>query len=335
MSSAMDKALMAMRIEEEDEDSPFDLPDLPEYKSNEQNSMSIIGRLLNPERPKMASLILDLPTKWQKVGMVNGVALSKERFQFFFKYEQDLEEILEKGVHTDNEWTIAVERWVEHPPVDSLQYIPLWVQIRNIPVNHRSIAAITTFGELVSQVTEVAYDPYVAQTRDYIRVQLKFDVSRPLRRSKVVNIPGGGSVTLVFDYERVQKRCYTCQRLTHDQDFCPIFLMKKQGNVSDPCPFKGSEQVLSPRVLKEGDLLFGVLKEDQVGIDPITRRPRMADDVLEGMRQYLVIANGEERKIREERVKNSIREVEKDLMAQKTVLRLKPAPVVSRNMDKG
>lgn len=42
-----------------------------------------------------------------------------------------------------------------------------------------------------------------------------------------------------------------------------------------------------------------------------------------------------ERKEREERVKKSIKEVENDLIAQKTVLRLKPAPVVSNNVDKG
>lgn len=121
-----------------------------------------------------------------KVDRVRGVALSKERFQFFFKYEHDLEEILEKGVHTYNEWTVVTERWMEHPPLDSLQIILLWVQIRNIPVNHYSIPAITAFGEIIGQVTEVAYDPSVAQTRDFIRVKVRFDVSKPLRRAKVV-----------------------------------------------------------------------------------------------------------------------------------------------------
>lgn len=97
MSSAMDKSLMAMRIEDDKEEVPFYLPDLPEYSSNENNVLSLIGRLLNPECQKMASLILDLPRKWQKVNRIRGVALSRERFQFFFDYEHDLEEILEKG----------------------------------------------------------------------------------------------------------------------------------------------------------------------------------------------------------------------------------------------
>lgn len=49
------------------------------------------------------------------------------------------------------------------------------------------------------------------------------------------------------------------------------------------------------------------------------------------MRQYLLVANGEERKIREERVKSSNADAEKDSIAQKTVIRLELAPFVSSN----
>lgn len=125
MSSAMDKSLMAMSLE--DEDAPFVMPDLPEYRSTERNSRSLIGRLLNPACQKMAELIQQMPRKWQKQGRVRGIALSRERFQFIFDHEHDLIDVLEKGVHTHNEWAIAVERWSEHPPPESLQFVPIWV----------------------------------------------------------------------------------------------------------------------------------------------------------------------------------------------------------------
>lgn len=37
MSSAMDKAMMMMKLEDEDEYVPFSLPDLAEYSSAESN----------------------------------------------------------------------------------------------------------------------------------------------------------------------------------------------------------------------------------------------------------------------------------------------------------
>lgn len=47
------------------------------------------------------------------------------------------------------------------------------------------------------------------------------------------------------------------------------------------------------------------------------------------------MANGPERIIREERVKNSIKDLEKDPISQKTMLRLEPSPVVTKDVDKG
>lgn len=111
MSLAMDKALMALTLDEED--VPFEMPDLPEFSSAEENKLSLMGRLLNPNRQKMPNLIMNMPRKWQKEGRVRGIALSQERFQFIFKYEHDLLDILERGVQTFEKWVIVLERWLK------------------------------------------------------------------------------------------------------------------------------------------------------------------------------------------------------------------------------
>jgi len=50
----------------------------------------------------MSNWILDMPRIWRISSRVRGVALSKDRFQFFFKSEEDLEEILKIGVWTED-----------------------------------------------------------------------------------------------------------------------------------------------------------------------------------------------------------------------------------------
>ncbi|KAL1214907.1 hypothetical protein V5N11_010233 [Cardamine amara subsp. amara] len=102
MSSSIDRALLAMSLDEED-DVLLDMPDLPVYCSSENNVLSIIGRVLNLDKQNVANLILDLPRKWQLYDRVRGITLSNEKFQFIFKYEQELEDVMEKGVHTYNE----------------------------------------------------------------------------------------------------------------------------------------------------------------------------------------------------------------------------------------
>lgn len=133
-ASDFDKALLEMTLEEDEE--PYVLPDKPEYYSTERNSLSLIGRLLNPQCQKMSDLILDMPGKWQLYDMVKGVALSKDRFQFIFKSERDLNHVLNRGPQTSNSWSIVLDRWVAKPLKDYLKYLFVWVQMRNLPVNH-------------------------------------------------------------------------------------------------------------------------------------------------------------------------------------------------------
>ncbi|XP_013717166.2 uncharacterized protein At4g02000-like [Brassica napus] len=269
MSAAMDKTLMAMSLEEDD-DVPFVMSDLPEFSSSERNKRSLIGRLLNPDVQEMADFIFQMPRKWQKQGRVRGIALSHERFQFIFDNEHDLLEVLEKGVHTYKEWAIVVEKWEEVPPPDSLQYLPIWVQIRNIPINYQTEKAIEALGNIVGKVIVGAFDPTKARSNVYERVKVRFDVSRPLRKEKVIDLPNGEKTKVFFNYERIQKRCYTCQRLTHDQDVYPINIRRRQLEAetrrSGGCVVK---KIAIP-VISESDPLYGVLKENQVGINPNT-----------------------------------------------------------------
>ncbi|XP_013705054.1 uncharacterized protein LOC106408917 [Brassica napus] len=321
----------------EEEEVPFNLPDLPQFSAVERNKMSIMGRTLNPESQNISDLILDMPRKWQIYDRVKGIVLSKTTFQFVFKFEHDLEEVMRKRVWTFNEWSIVIDRWVEKPPEDYLKYLLVWVHIRNIPVNHCTAEAIEAFGDLIGRVDVVAFDPNKAQSHDYVRVRVFFDVSRPVRKEKVINLPGGGSVTLRYDFERIQKRCYHCQRLTHEKDKCPLLIQARREQSDARRQRVVAAKQSSEHCIQKNDPLYGVLSDDQVGIDRATGRSKINPDVLQNMREYILAADGGEKRVREERVRQSILDLEKNPRGQKEFLRLEPAPVVilDVNREKG
>lgn len=334
MSLAMDKALMALSLEEEEE-APFVMPELPGFSSAEENKLSLIGRLLNPQCQKMSSLIMKMPRVWQKEGRVRGIALSQERFQFIFQNEFDLLDVLERGVHTFNEWVIVVERWVENPPEDYLQFIPIWVQISNIPVNCYTTGALTALGDLVGKTVVVAFDPTKPVTQDFIRVQVKFNVANPLKRSRVISLKGGVSATILFHYEKIQKRCFTCQRLNHEKDFCPIEIRQRQ-EASRVRREEALEKLKKKElIIPEDDVLFGVLEESQVGIDSATGRCKIAKDVLDEMRKYLLADTGDCQAVKIDRIKQSVKSAEKDPISQRAVLRLEAPPLITADLNKG
>ncbi|KAL0701511.1 hypothetical protein Bca4012_057633 [Brassica carinata] len=232
-------------------------------------------------------------------------------------------------------WSIVLDRWVEKPPEDYLKHILVWVQMRNIPVNHYTHKALFDLGRFAGEVVEVPFDPEKVQTKDYVRVLVKFDVSKPLRRAKKVTIPGGEVVNILYDYERIQKRCYNCQRLTHEQAMCPFDKVAKSigsGVVSVSSQSSKTEVVKS---MDPDDPLYGLIPSSLMGIDVVSGKPKIAEELLDNMRIYIKSSEGQEKLAREERVKKSLRDLEDDSIGQQTLLRLGPAPIISKDLDKG
>lgn len=227
-----------------------------------------------------------------------------------------------------------MEKWVERPLADYLQYIEVWIQIQNNLVNHYTLAAITNLGEFAGQVIEVAFDPTKAHNIEFVRVRVKFDVSKLLRRPKLVKLPSGEVTTILYDYERLQKRYYCCQRFTHEEDKCHVFLRQNQAAGNKGLGHDQKKKLKGEVMLKELDPLYGILNEEQVSLNSLTRRPHIAEDIMEEIKQYLSVANGDERVIREARVKSSLAELEKDPLTPKTMMRLEPALLVSKDLDK-
>jgi len=172
-------------------------------------------------------------------------ALSQERFQFLFKSEDDLLEILKTGVWTRDEWCVIMDRWVEKPKEDYLMFLPVWIRLRNIPVNYYTSDTIKEIASCVGKVLKVELDSEKSQAQDYVRVQVLFDVRNPLRNCKEVLIPTGEVVSVTFDYERIRKRCFLCQRLTHEKGDCPFSQQRNKSNF---------EKIIRDASLKKGEL---------------------------------------------------------------------------------
>ncbi|KAL9299321.1 hypothetical protein AtNW77_Chr2g0230691 [Arabidopsis thaliana] len=148
----LEDAIQKMSIEE---DTPLILSNQPEFCSNERNNCSILGRFLNPEFQRMSNWILDMPRIWRLYNRVRG----------------DLQGILKVGVWTQDDWCVVMDRWVEKPQDDYLQFLPVWIRLRNLPVNYYTEKSIKEIAQCVGKVLEVVFDTEKAQVQDYVRVR--------------------------------------------------------------------------------------------------------------------------------------------------------------------
>ena len=62
---------------------------------------------------------------------------------------------------------------------------------------------------------------------------------------------------ILYDYERFQKRCYSCQRLTHEQSQCPFFQTAYAHAEVKGKAIENFQSQLAERVIKEDDPKLG------------------------------------------------------------------------------
>ncbi|KAL0723482.1 hypothetical protein Bca4012_038081 [Brassica carinata] len=163
-----------------------------------------------------------------------------------------------------------------------------------------------------------------------------FNIANPLKKSRVLDLGGGKSDIVLFHYERVQKRCFSCQPLNHEKNVYPLEMRKRQKIAKQRRENRTTDELSKAASLINRDYpLIVVLEESQVGLNPFTGRPKISQEVLEEMRLYLLDEGGEDRAVKIDRLQRTVKEAEQDPDAPKALLSLKPVPVLTLNLNKG
>lgn len=189
-----------------------------------------------------------MPTVWRVYDRVRGIALSRDRFQFVFQREEDLEMVLKDRPWSYNHWAMVLERWNDSPTEDFLQSMDLWIRIRHIPAIFFKIDTMYKLASEVGKVVEIAYDLKVSHTKEYIRALITFNTENPAKASRRLNLPKRGYVAIELEYEKIHKRCFHCLRLTHEKIRCP--LLKKDFRSSKAMNVAREEAHLSSQPAK-------------------------------------------------------------------------------------
>ncbi|KAL0716839.1 hypothetical protein Bca4012_066161 [Brassica carinata] len=303
MAENLHNAIGAMSLIDDD---PIILPDEPEFRVFADNEKSLLGRLLNPECQVMARMINYMPIAWRLVGKVRGIALSKDRFQFIFDREEDLLTVLKDRPWSYNHWTLLLERWCPSPPRDFLTSLEVWIRIRNIPLAHYTSSTMYTLAGKIGHVEELAYDPKVSQTTDYVRALVTLKVDNPAFEAKNLFLPSGEITVITYEYEKIHKRCFSCFRLTHEKMRCPYAKRKKPvGDQSSP-----AETLAEPPTKNAKTSNAEVsTKEVPPGFPPLF--PELSQEDQRMAIQYVSHADETERRARIQRVRQSIEEAPK------------------------
>ncbi|XP_048630295.1 uncharacterized protein LOC125603079 [Brassica napus] len=318
MADFLHKAIGALSLDDEE---PLVLPDSPQYRVFDENEKSLLGRLLNPECQSMERMIDYMPTAWRVQGRVRGIALSRDRFQFVFQREEDLATVLKDRPWSYNHWAMVLERWSSFPPENFLQNMSLWIRIRHIPADFFTVKTMFRLASEIGEVEEIAYDPEVSHTKDYIRAQVIFDTTKPLKETRKLSTPGK-VVTIEFEYEKIHKRCFHCLRLTHEKIRCPM--LRKGAQTERRVLLDPVEEVEKAQSKRIATGPVEIL-EGPPGFPPLF--PELSKQDLKMAMQYISHSDPTERMARIERVRQGIEDNKTEASVRLTR--------ISGDLDKG
>ncbi|KFK33137.1 hypothetical protein AALP_AA6G335800 [Arabis alpina] len=201
---------------EDTKDKPIKLPPLDKKQILKRFERTLVGRVLLREvrEQNHKGLVGFLSTVWRCEGRVHGMEMDDGKIHFRFQNEEDLETVLANRPYHYDGSMIALERWVPTVRRDFPNTIPFWITINGLPDYRRDEDLVTSIGEALGEWMDVD----VSEPTPRVRVLL--DCNSPLVVWRDSD-DDGVLVRLDFRYEKLQKHCTRCRRLTHEAPLCP------------------------------------------------------------------------------------------------------------------
>ncbi|KAL0692066.1 hypothetical protein Bca4012_059246 [Brassica carinata] len=230
--------------------------------------LTLVGRVLNSnlQAHRVKALLALMPQAWQLEGRVQGIEVGRGKFHFRFDNEGDLHSVLEKRPFFFDQWMFPLERWVPSVRTDFPSTMIFTVFIEGIPEHYLKEPTVKGIGEKLGEL--ISWDVKKAKVRVSVECEKPLQFERRLQFSST-----GDEVVISFQYEKLQKWCFICNRMTHDGKRCPE-LEKERAHVS--------KYGYKDRNLRQQDILRGELspynghekapKQQNVAKLPINRK---------------------------------------------------------------
>uniref|UniRef100_A0A803QEK7 Zinc knuckle CX2CX4HX4C domain-containing protein n=1 Tax=Cannabis sativa TaxID=3483 RepID=A0A803QEK7_CANSA len=109
----------------------------------------------------------------------------------------------------------------EDPKLIPLSHVDMWVQLHDIQSGFKTAHVCKDLGKFIGSFVEADKKNFLGLWRDYLRIRVTLDVSKPLKRRKKIRTVDGKEFWVNFKYEHVPTFCFICGIMGHSESFCP------------------------------------------------------------------------------------------------------------------
>lgn len=124
--------------------------------------------------------------------------------------------------HNSNPLVLHELKKGEQPREVPLVYADFWIQVYDLPFGFFVKAVGEALGGFIGMFFDYDETTYGTGSNQYMRVRVRMDVRKPLKREKKIKRPGEQPVTCSFKYEKLPTFCFICGVIGHVERNCEI-----------------------------------------------------------------------------------------------------------------
>lgn len=198
--------------------------------------LCLMGRFITEGVVDFPSMKQTLAALWRPGRGVHIRKIDVNLYLFQFYHELDIKKVVDRSPWSFNRKALIITRMKEGdvPRGVRLNSLDLWVQIHDLRVGFMTQKIVKEVGNYIGCFVESCPRNFKEGCKEYLRVRVTIDLSKPLKRRMKIRKAGDGWEWITFKYENVPTFCFICGMLGHSEKFCSVLFEKPENEIVKP-----------------------------------------------------------------------------------------------------
>lgn len=222
--SDIDQQMAGLEIDEEENEGFIIEGDIDEGVNRYE--LCLVGRLLTEKNVNVRAFKSKMADIWKPAMGISIKELDQGLFLFQFFHKEDMRWVLRGGPWSFDNIMVVLDtvNMGEDPAKVELWYLNIWIQIHGLPMGFMTELVGKQLGNFFGDFLEYDTKNNTSIWRDCMRVKIRLDVRKPLKRKKKIVKKDGTEPVVTCKYERLGEFCFLCGMVTHTDRFCRRFM---------------------------------------------------------------------------------------------------------------
>lgn len=189
-----------------------------------KESYVLIGRFLTEKNVNFSVMQNVLASIWRPKEGIEIHDIGGMRYSFVFYHPMDMQKVIDDGPWAFEQGMLVYKQLLGGASAQdiSLNEMDIWVQLYDIPKGFVTEKIFQSIGNYIGR--HLKSDPLNLNGlwKQYYRIRVKIDVSKPLKRRMKIKRDGGEWSWINFKYERLGTFCFVCGTLGHAERECDV-----------------------------------------------------------------------------------------------------------------